>query len=354
MICKTRAYPRAALIGNPSDGYFGKTIAFTFDNFHADVTLYDTRELEILPARRDQSRFNSLDKLASDVDQYGYYGGIRLLKASLKKFHAWCRNREIPLHGRNFSIRYHSSIPAHLGLAGSSAIITACMRALMAFYDVGIPNHILAGLILSVETEELGIGAGLQDRVAQSYNGLIHMDFKRTLMEDRGYGEYTYLDSRNQPDYYIAYNTASAEGTEVIHNNLRYRWENGDRQIIEAMEGFARLTDEFRQALNERNLKDLNRIIDANFDLRHSVMKLNPLHVKMVETARSAGASAKFTGSGGALIGIYEGEEGYDRLKEALEALGCVVFKPGIVNSPGIGSSDESIQQKRKEGRDDD
>ena len=54
MIHKTRAYPRAALIGNPSDGYFGKTIAFTFSNFHADVTLYDSSELEILPARRDQ------------------------------------------------------------------------------------------------------------------------------------------------------------------------------------------------------------------------------------------------------------------------------------------------------------
>ncbi|MFO8143540.1 MAG: hypothetical protein R6T78_02560, partial [Dehalococcoidales bacterium] len=40
--------PRAALIGNPSDGYFGKTIAFTFSNFQADVTLYDTPELEIL------------------------------------------------------------------------------------------------------------------------------------------------------------------------------------------------------------------------------------------------------------------------------------------------------------------
>ena len=30
MITKAHAYPRAALIGNPSDGYFGKTIAFTF------------------------------------------------------------------------------------------------------------------------------------------------------------------------------------------------------------------------------------------------------------------------------------------------------------------------------------
>ena len=39
MIIRTKAYPRAALIGNPSDGYFGKTIAFTFSDFAAEVTL---------------------------------------------------------------------------------------------------------------------------------------------------------------------------------------------------------------------------------------------------------------------------------------------------------------------------
>jgi glucuronokinase len=265
------------------------------------------------------------------VDQYGYYGGIRLIKASLKKFHTWCKDHNLNLHTKNFTIRYHSNIPAHLGLAGSSAIITACMRALMAFYDVQIPNHFLANLILSVETEELGIGAGLQDRVAQSYNGMIHMDFDRVLMEQRGYGNYTPLNIENQPSYYIAYNTASAEGTEVFHNNLRYRWENGDKEIIDAMKGFARLTDEFKEALKLGHKEDMHRIINANFDLRHKVMKLNSLHVKMVETARRGGASAKFTGSGGALIGIYEGEDGYRRLREALEPLGCIVFKPEIV-----------------------
>jgi glucuronokinase len=342
MIYKTSAYTRAALIGNPSDGYFGKTIAFTFTNFHADVTLYDTEELEILPARRDQSRFDSIEKLVSDVNQYGYYGGIRLIKASLKKFHQWCQIRGILLPPKNFTIRYHSSIPAHLGLAGSSAIITASMRALIAFYDIEIPNHLLASLVLSVETEELGIGAGLQDRVAQCYNGLIYMDFDKTLMETKGYGEYTPLNPDGHPDYYIAYNTASAEGTEVFHNNLRYRWESGDKDIIKAMKGFAALTDEFRCAMEEGQINEMNRIINANFDLRNSVMKLNPLHVKMIETARKAGASAKFTGSGGALIGIVEGEDGYKRLKEALEPMNCVIFRPEIVKTANIINTEKT------------
>jgi glucuronokinase len=330
MITKARAYPRAALIGNPSDGYFGKTIAFTFSNYQADVTLYDTPQLEILPARRDHSRFESLADLAADVRAYGYYGGIRLIKAALKRFHDYCTENGAQLHERTFSIRYHSSIPPHLGLAGSSAIITACMRALQSFYGVTISKPQLANLILSVETDELSIGAGLQDRVAQVYEGIVHMDFDRDQMEQHGHGVYTPIEPDHLPNLYIAFNPTFAEGTEVVHNNLRYRWENGDRTVHDAMKRFADLTDRFRDALEAEDYGGVDEIINANFDLRRSIMNLNPQHVRMVETARAAGASAKYTGSGGAIIGTYSDEEVFGRLASALGAIGAEVIRPAI------------------------
>ena len=49
MIIREKAYPRGGLVGNPSDGYFGKTIALAFTNFHAEVILYESPDLEILP-----------------------------------------------------------------------------------------------------------------------------------------------------------------------------------------------------------------------------------------------------------------------------------------------------------------
>jgi len=330
MIIKSYAYPRAALIGNPSDGYFGKTIAFTFRNFQADVTVFATPELEILPARRDQSRFSGLAELAADVRAYGYYGGIRLIKAALKRFHDYCTEAGLELHDRNFSVRYHTSIPPHLGLAGSSAIITACMRALIGFYGISIPRPQLANLILSVETEELGIGAGLQDRVAQVYGGIVHMDFDQAHMEREGYGVYTELNPVVLPNLYIAFNTNFSEGTEVVHNDLRYRWENGDEAVHDAMRGFAAITDRFRDALEAGDRSLMDTIINENFDLRKSIMNLNPGHVAMVETARAAGASAKYTGSGGAIIGTYEDAAGYDRLTKALGELGATVIRPEV------------------------
>jgi glucuronokinase len=121
------AHPRAGLIGNPSDGYFGKTISFIVRNFQAQVTLWESPELEILPNQRDHSKFDSLEDLVSDVRNNGYYGGVRLLKATIKRFHDYCRKQGIPLHDRRFTIRYHSNIPTQVGLAGSSAIITACL-----------------------------------------------------------------------------------------------------------------------------------------------------------------------------------------------------------------------------------
>lgn len=42
-------------------------------------------------------------------------------------------------------------------------------------------------LVLSAE-EELGITAGLQDRVVQVYGGVVFMDFNRDHMQTWGYG----------------------------------------------------------------------------------------------------------------------------------------------------------------------
>jgi len=50
-----------------------------------------------------------------------------------------------------------------------------------------------------------------------------------------------------------------------------------------------------------------------------------------VETARSVGASAKFSGSGGAIVGTYADEAMFERLTKALEPLDVRVIKPQIV-----------------------
>ena len=179
IIIRKRAYARAALVGNPSDGYQGKTISLIVRNFWAEVVLYEWDTVDILLTEDDRARFRSVHDLARDVALHGYYGGIRLIKATVKRFVDYCRVAGVALHDRNFSIRYHTIIPRQVGLAGSSAIITATLRCLMEFYEAAIPLEVQPSLVLSVERDELGVAAGLQDRVAQAYEGLTYMDFSR-------------------------------------------------------------------------------------------------------------------------------------------------------------------------------
>jgi len=333
MIITQRSYPRAALLGNPSDGYHGKTIAFPFDNFFAEVKLWETPELEILPAEYDTNVFNSIFDLAKDVKLYGYYGGIRLLKAAVKRFHDHSSENGIQLNNRNFTIRYRSDIPYKLGLAGSSAIITACVNALMIFYGVEIPKPILANLVLSVEKNELEIMAGLQDRVVQAYESPVFMDFNKELMERQGFGDYKTLDRKLFRNIYIAYRTDLAEGSEVVHNNFRERYNFGDPDVHAAIKEWAELTVKGMDALKKGDMIQLAGYINRNFDLRKSVMNISDKNIQMVETARSVGASAKFTGSGGAIIGTYENDQMYDRLVKTLNGLNIHVLKPSIVQN---------------------
>lgn len=331
MLISTQAYARAGLVGNPSDGYFGKTISFIIRNYCAEVTLYETPELRIEPNERDHSVFSSIESLARDVRQFGYYGGIRLLKASVKRFFDYCTRQGLPLHGRNFTLRYTSNIPPQVGMAGSSAIITACWRSLMEFYGVEIPKHLLPSLVLSVENDELCIPAGLQDRVIQSYEGVVFMDFNRASVEKLGHGIYEELDPALLPPVYVAYTTKLSEGTEVFHNDIRGRWNRGEREIVSAMYKWANLAQRVRDMLIEGRGREIGPLLNENFDLRRRLYKLSQGNIDMVEAARDCGASAKFTGSGGAIVGTYEDEAMFERLKAALEPMSVAVIKPQIL-----------------------
>jgi glucuronokinase len=221
-----------------------------------------------------------------------------------------------------------------VGLAGSSAIIVATLKALMQFYGVQIPRSVLPSLALSVERRELGIAAGLQDRVIQVYEGLVFMDFSTTASTTQcglECGRYEELDPQLLPPLYIAYTREHSEPTEALHMPLRARHEAGDPEVRNAMQVFAQLAAEGRDALLSRDHSRLATLINRNFDLRRSICDLQPAHVRMIETARHAGASAKYCGSGGAIVGTYSDPAVHARLVEDLGRQNCTVLRPWIL-----------------------
>ncbi len=337
IIIRKRAYARAGLLGNPSDGYNGKTISIIVRNFWAEVVLYEWDSVDIVLAEDDRAKFGSVYDLAKDVKLHGYYGGIRLIKATIKHFVEYCQAHQLTLHDRNFSVRYQTNIPRQVGMAGSSALIVATLRCLMEFYDVEIPREAQPMFVLSVERDELGIAAGLQDRVAQVYEGLVYMDFdlqQEHLVADLLSYKYEPLPPDLLPPLYLAYHATMSEPTEVFHNDIRGRFNRGEAQVVNAMKHFAQIAAWGREALLACDTKALAELIDENFNTRCSIYNLAPWQIQQVETARQCGACAHFAGSGGAIIGTYQGEAMYAELCTRLSAIGSRVIKPQVQPLP--------------------
>ena len=330
MIIETRAYARAGLLGNPSDGYYGKTISISVRNFGAHVSLYQTPELKIEPQIQDLHEYKNINDLVESVNLHGYYGGDRLIKATIKKFRDYCQSENIRLESKNFTIRYLSTIPRQVGLAGSSAIITSCMRALMKFYGVKISEKMLPTLVLSTEVDELGINAGLQDRVIQVYEGCVFMDFDKKIMKKYNHGKYVHLKPELLPKLYIAYRLDMGKESGVVLNDVKVRYQKGDSLVIETLQKIGELAKKGKEVIEKSDYETLHKLMDHNFDLRRKIMNIREVDLALVETARKCGASAKFAGSGGSIIGMYRDDEMLNHLKVELKKVKARVIKPFI------------------------
>ena len=331
-IVNARSFARVGLLGNPSDGYYGKTLSFTFSEYCVDLRLSESSRLRFVPGEVDDAAFDSPQELVRNLRLYGYYGGVRMLKAVSKLFFEYCESNGIALPQANFTAEYKINIPRLVGLSGSSAICSAMLKALMRFYGVEIPLETCPTICLRAERDELGIACGLQDRVVQMYNGLVFMDFNRELLEAEGHGAYERIDVE-VPNLYLSYDPNRAEESGKAHSAVRKLFNERNNNVLDVMAQLADIAQKGRDAIVAGRLGDLPPLVDANFDLRESIFNISPENKRMIDVARSAGASAKFAGSGGAIVGIYEDEAQFERLSAALSSIGCRTFKPHIAST---------------------
>lgn len=330
MIIETHAFARAGLLGNPSDGYFGKIIAITVKDFRAKVSLQESHELMIQSHKDDIPVYKDMQELVKRVDLYGYYGGVRLIQATIKKFFEHCQRQNIQLDKKNFTIRYSSDIPRQLGLGGSSAIITAAMRALMEFYEAKIPFEILPTLILEAERDELGINAGFMDRVIQVYEGCVYMDLNQDIIGEKGYGVYERLDTQLLPPLYLAYKPALGKVSGHVLDDIRQGFDQGDAFVRETLHRIAEKAERGKKAFQDGDFDLIFDLMNENFDLRSQIMRISKGNMEMIKTARQCGASAKFAGSGGSIIGMYRDKDMFSCLAAELGKIGARVIKPTI------------------------
>lgn len=278
---------RAALAGNPSDGYGGAVVAVPVPDLRATA------------AATDADRF-SVD--ARDDDLH------RLLQATADAFVEHV-GRLPPVH-----LSASTAVPRSVGLAGSSALVIAALRALGGSVEYRWDRLELAQLALAVERDRLGITAGLQDRLVQSVDQPLAMEFDPIA--------YEVLRLPDDVPLFVAWNPAAAEPSDTVHRALQRRHRADDPLVLT---GMAELAGEARRAaaaIAAGDLVELGRAMDASFDLRTSMVEVSPDQVDLVEIGRRAGAAVNSAGSGGSVVGLARSHEQLDDVLVAYRRAG--------------------------------
>lgn len=315
-----RALPRVGLLGNPSDGYGGKCLAFSLQSEgYAEVVASPAERFEIgfNPAHEiGGGRGSSLDGFAAEVAAEGVHHGARQLVIAAAALFSQTISRPGSRIDTSDScaLRYSTTIPMCLGLSGSSAFVLATMRALALFYKVNLADidgdiRSWPARVLRAETDFLGYTAGLMDRVAQVYGGCTFMNFSQ-----KGLPVVEQLGVANLPRMWIAYasHDRAGEGSSVVHSKLRERYDAGEEEIVAGMEGLAVLAEEGRTLLCDSRdavAKGLPSLVAKNWSLRVKLMgaeAMDPATVRMRDVAHLCGFAAKQTGSGGAILCVPE------------------------------------------------
>ena len=339
------AYARAGLLGNPSDVYGGKVIALSVCNFRARVVIEPAASFALLPGESDMLTFPTAKEASQAFDNLGCEDGLRLLRAALRKFAGhWtgfeCLDDDDPL--LRFTMRHQTDIPRQVGLAGSSAIVIAALRALMSWFDAAIEPAELAELALAAEVEDLGITAGPMDRVIQAYGGVVLMDLK----EPRSASSYRPLSPEILPPLFVAWDPRGGACSGIPHGDLRQRWESGDPEVHRVMSDFRNLVDEGVTSLEDGGLVGLGgdelggdgsgrgdtaafrALVSRNFEMRSRIFHISERDRRMVAIARRFDAAAKLSGSGGAVIGVPVEAADLDRIAMAYEEAGFRMIRP--------------------------
>lgn len=338
MVIEYSTPARVGILGNPSDGFGGRTLGLAVPELSATVTLSSSDGVGIEQADDDQSQWASLGHLVEHVDRYGYTTGSQLLSAAVRTFVDVARsiagaddgaNLPVDSVASGFQLSYRTTIPRQVGLAGSSALVVSALRCLCSHSGIEIPDHVLASIALRVETEQLGINAGLQDRVVQCLGGAVSMNFGAMEVDARfgvAFGQYESLDVSILPPLFLAYREVAAEPSALYHSDIRARFDAGEPLVRDTMTSLAGLVLEGLASLRWGDHEQFGVLVERTMELRRGLGPLPSRQIELIDLAASLEAPATFAGSGGAVVGLYRDDEHLITLDAAFQHLDAKVL----------------------------
>lgn len=283
---------RANLVGNPSDLYGGAVLGCAVP-LRARVAIEEGPAL-VLETGGAYARVAAAADLALRGDRFD------VARAALAAEAARCGFAALPAA----RIAYESEIPFGSGIAGSTALLVALLRALAAWRGEAPSPYVLAERSRETERQLLGVACGWVDHYLCSFGGLRYVDLRGKERDDPPPGT-PYATVEDLAPYapglpFVLAFTGVSHHSGSVHAPIRARWERGEPRVVAAYERMAALAREGKAALLRADWPALGALMGENHALTRELGGSGEANERLIEAALRAGAlAAKLAGAGG-------------------------------------------------------
>ena len=328
---------RAGVIGNPTDMYGGSVLSCSIAE-RAYVQIEEAGRLELETQGQTLTVRGQDDlRLRGDLFDIG-----RALFSYLRCLDLKCR------------IRYCSDIPVKAGVAGSTALTVAMLRALLEFQGVKVHRYRLAEMARYIELHFLRVVCGYQDAYMCTFGGLNYMDFQGKQFYREAEAE-LYATIEPLHNYvprlpFVLAHTGVQHSSGAVHKPIRERWLEGEREVLDAYVRIGRLAREGKKALLQGNWERLGRLMNENHAIQRDLGGSGQSNERLIKVSLDHGAlGAKLAGAGdgGTIIALHLHPE------EMIEALREAAAERIFSLHPGAGVQREDMNALPESGSED-
>ncbi|MFW6257045.1 MAG: hypothetical protein ACOC2O_02775 [Bacillota bacterium] len=301
-----KAPGRAGIIGNPTDGYGGAMIACSIPYFARTIIRDDEQLRLIVDGKEEIIKWETDLKLQDD--------SFDLLRSILRYF---------KLTDLKACIEIKSDIPRQAGLAGSTAILSAALGAVLKKLNRKHNPYYLAELNRNIELRYMKTHCGYQDAYMTTFGGLNFLDFRGKAyyreLEEEVYAAVEKINTDSLP--FVIAHTGIQHHSGDFHRPIRERWLEGEEDVVQGYQKITELAIAGKRALIDGDWEKLGSLMNKNHRIQDRLRFSGEQNNRLIDAALEGGAlGAKLAGAGGGgtIIALtLEPEKTRQALKEA-------------------------------------
>jgi galactokinase/mevalonate kinase-like predicted kinase len=324
---------RAGIIGNPTDMYGGAVLSCSV-GMRARVTIRPSDRL-VLETGGQTCEIKDRSDLRPQGDHFD------LARAILDYM------RLPPL---NCHIGYESEIPLRSGLAGSTALVVALVKALLVWQ--GEPEtspYQLAEKARYIELNYLKVVCGYQDAYMCTFGGLNYMDFRgKQFYRDAEAELFATIEPLSVYAPHLPFVlgfTGVRHASSAVHKPIRERWLEGEAAVVDSYRRMTELARMGKKAILTGDWPRLGQLMNENHSIQRALGGSGDSNEKLIAAALEAGAlGAKLAGAGdgGTIIALWPRSD-TSRLEKTLQDAGAsAIYRPESV--PGVMVEKETTE----------